>query len=301
MQPTLSLHDVHKSFATVRAVDGVSFEVYPGEIFGLLGPNGAGKTTTIRMIMDILRPDRGEIRVLGRTPREVRERVGYLPEERGLYPGMRVVDILVYLAELKGRSRAWAHRRAMQLLTEVNLEDRARSKVRELSRGMQQKVQFLAAIIHDPEICVFDEPFQGLDPVNLQLVKEIMRKLQRQGKTIILSTHQMNQVEALCNRIALINKGKLILYGDLQQIKEEHSPNIILLRANGHLPDIPGVARVEQRDGQFYLELQPGVSPQEVLARLVEARVPLLSFNVGLLPLEDIFVRVVKEMHHEPA
>lgn len=301
MQPTLSLKDVHKSYATVHAVDGVSFEVYPGEIFGLLGPNGAGKTTTIRMIMDILRPDRGEIQVLGLSPKAVREKVGYLPEERGLYPGMSVVDILVYLAELKGRPREWAYRRAMALLAEVALEDRARSKVRELSRGMQQKVQLLAAIIHDPALCVFDEPFQGLDPVNLQLVKEIMRRLQAQGKTIILSTHQMNQVEALCNRIALINKGRLILYGELQRIKEEHSPNIILLRANGDLPSIPGVARAEQRDGQYYLELAPNVSPQEVLATLVAAQVPILSFNVGLLPLEDIFVRVVKEMSHEPA
>ncbi len=302
MQPTLQLHDVHKSFATVRAVDGVSFEVYPGEIFGLLGPNGAGKTTTIRLIMDILRPDSGDIHVLGEAPAAVRERVGYLPEERGLYPGLRVVDMLVYLAELKGRPRAWARQRAVQLLRRVNLEDWAEAKVRELSRGMQQKVQFLAAIVHDPDVCVFDEPFQGLDPVNLQLVKEIVRDVQAEGKTIVLSTHQMNQVEALCTRIALINKGRVVLYGDLQKIKQEYSPNVILLRTEAPLPtSLTGVSRIEQRDGRYFLELGLGVSPQEVLRELVGAGTPLLSFEVGALPLEDIFVRVVKEGSHESA
>lgn len=300
MNQALYIRNLHKSYAAVRAVSGIDLDVYPGEIFGLLGPNGAGKTTTIRIVMDIIRPDEGEVRVLGEQPARVRHRVGYLPEERGVYPNMRVLDFLVYLAELKGRPRKWARQRAHQLLERVDLAHRAGSKVRELSRGMQQKIQFLAALIHDPDLIILDEPFQGLDPVNVQIVKEMMRELNAEGKTFVLSTHQMNQVEALCNRIALINHGRLVLYGDLQQIKREHSPNIVLLQASS-LPDLSDLARVSQRDGTYYLELNDGVSPQVVLKRLVDANVPVESFEVGRLPLEDIFVRVVKEAEHESA
>ncbi len=301
MSYALSVHELRKAYATVQAVDGVSFEVDRGEIFGLLGPNGAGKTTTIRIIMDILKPDAGEVKVLGTTPAAARERVGYLPEERGLYPNQRVLDVLVYLAELKGRPRDWARRRAEELLARVELADWAKAKVRELSRGMQQKVQFLASIIHDPDLCIFDEPFQGLDPLNVQLVKDIMRELQAQGKTIVLSTHQMNQVEALCNRIALINRGRVVLYGDLAQIKREHSPRIVSVQAAGPLPDLNGMAHVRQQNGQYFLELAPDTSPSAVLRQLVEAGVPVEAFAVETLPLEDIFVRVVKEENRELA
>jgi len=299
MEPALYLRNVHKWFGSVHAVDGVSLEVYPGEIFGLLGPNGAGKTTTIRMIMHILIPDEGEIRVLGRPPGETRERVGYLPEERGLYPHLKVVDHLVYLAELKGRPRAWARERALHLLERVGLADRTEAKVRELSRGMQQKIQFLAAIIHDPELCIFDEPFQGLDPVNLQLIKDIIRDLQQAGKTIVLSTHQMNQVEALCSRIAMIDHGRRVLYGTLEEIKQAHSPSVVLVRIKGALPQLPGVARVAQRDGTYYLELTSETSPTDVLAALLRRGLEVLYFEVGYLPLEEIFIRVVKEGNHE--
>ena len=301
MSYALSVHELRKAYATVQAVDEVSFEVDRGEIFGLLGPNGAGKTTTIRIIMDILKPDAGEVKVLGTTPAAARERVGYLPEERGLYPNQRVLDVLVYLAELKGRPRDWARRRAEELLARVELADWAKAKVRELSRGMQQKVQFLAGIIHDPDLCIFDEPFQGLDPVNVQLVKDIMRELQAQGKTIVLSTHQMNQVEALCNRIALINRGRVVLYGDLAKIKREHSPRIVSVQAAGPLPDLNGMAHVRQQNGQYFLELAPDTSPSAVLRQLVENGVPVEAFAVETLPLEDIFVRVVKEENRELA
>lgn len=294
MTYALSVRNLAKSYATVQAVDGVSFDVHRGEIFGLLGPNGAGKTTTIRIIMDILKPDAGEVTVLDTTPERARERVGYLPEERGLYPNQRVMDVLVYLAELKGRPRAWAKRRAQELLARVELTDWAKAKVRELSRGMQQKVQFIASIVHDPDLCIFDEPFQGLDPVNVQLVKEIMRELQVQGKTIVLSTHQMNQVEALCNRIALINKGRLVLYGDLDQIKRDYSPNIVTVRTAAPLPSLQGVVHVHSRDSHYVLELASDTSPQSVLEQLIAARVPVQSFAVETLPLEDLFVRVVK-------
>ncbi len=301
MTYALHVRDLRKAYATVQAVNGISLDVAQGEIFGLLGPNGAGKTTTIRIIMDILPADAGEVRVLGHPPREVRERVGYLPEERGLYPNMRVLDLLVYLAQLKGRSASWARKQAMEYLDKVGLADRRHAKVRELSRGMQQKVQFLAALIHDPDLLILDEPFQGLDPVNVQVVKDLMLELQARGKTIVLSTHQMNRVEALCSRIALINRGRLVLYGALDEIKREYSPNIVLLRTPGPLPDMASVAHVTQRDGMYYLELHEDVSPQEVLKRLVIANVPVEAFEVGRLPLEDIFVRVVKEAGYEPA
>ncbi len=301
MTYALSVRELRKAYATVQAVDGVSFEVDRGEIFGLLGPNGAGKTTTIRIIMNILKPDAGEVTVLGTSPASARERVGYLPEERGLYPNQRVLDVLVYLAELKGRPRDWARRRAEELLARVELSEWAKAKVRELSRGMQQKVQFLASIIHDPDLCIFDEPFQGLDPVNVQLVKDIMRELQARGKTIVLSTHQMNQVEALCNRIALINRGRVVLYGDLAQIKREHSPRIVSVQAAGPLPELNGMAHVRHQNGQYFLELAPNISPQVVLRQLVEAGVPVEAFAVETLPLEDIFVRVVKEENRELA
>ncbi len=301
MQPTLRLRHVHKRFVSVHAVNDVSLDVFPGEIFGLLGPNGAGKTTTIRMIMGIIFPDEGEIQVLGHKPVEVKERVGYLPEERGLYPNMRVLDFLVYLAELKGRPKRWARQRARHLLEKVGLIDRANMKIRALSRGLQQKVQFLSAIVHDPDLCVFDEPFQGLDPVNLQVIKEFIRELRAEGKTIILSTHQMNQVEALCNRIALINHGRLVLYGDLNEIKQKYSPNIVLVRSETPLPAIPGVIRQESRDGMYFLELAEDATPQAVLRELLDAGVNITYFEQGRLPLEDIFVRVVKEREHELA
>ncbi len=301
MRPTLLLRHVHKRFAAVHAVNDVSLEVFPGEIFGLLGPNGAGKTTTIRMVMGIFPPDEGEIRVFDLEPDKARERVGYLPEERGLYPNMRVVDFLVYLAELKGRPRPWARKRAHHLLERMELADRATSKIRELSRGMKQKVQFLGAIVHDPDLYVFDEPFQGLDPVNLLLVKDFLRELRAQGKTVVLSTHQMNQVEALCNRIALIHKGKLVLYGDLEEIKQTYSPNIVLVRSEADIPPLPGVVRREMRDGVHYLELAPHVRAQDILRQLVERGIPVDYFERGTLPLEDIFVRVVKEEIHELA
>jgi len=301
VQQVLQIRNLHKAYATVQAVDGISLEVHAGEIFGLLGPNGAGKTTTIRIVMDILHADTGEVSVLGLKPAQARERVGYLPEERGLYPNLRVVDMLVYLAELKGRPRSEARPRAMALLEQVGLADRASAKVKELSRGMQQKLQFLASIVHDPDLLILDEPFQGLDPINAQLVKDILSALQKEGKTIVLSTHQMNQVEALCMRIALIHRGRLVLYGDLADIKRRYAPNTIRISTPVPLPTLPGITRAAHQNGSYVLELASGVSPQDILRDLVEHKVPVETFEVGQIPLEEIFVRVVKEATDEPA
>jgi len=286
-----------KRYREVVAVDELSFEVSKGELFGLLGPNGAGKTTTIRIIMDILQPDEGEVTVLGARPADAKERVGYLPEERGLFRDVKVLDTLIYLAELKGVSRADARRRGWALLERVDLDEWADRKVKDLSRGMQQRLQFIASLVHDPDLLILDEPFQGLDPVNTERLKGFVDDLREAGKTIVLSTHQMNLVEALCDRILLIHHGRAVLYDHLDAIKEEHAPNTVRLRSRetvSHLAgEIPGVLLVEADDGAFNLTLDEGVDPQDVLRHLVERRIDVREFEVAPVPLEDIFVEVV--------
>lgn len=290
----LEARNVVKRYNGFTAVDDLSFEVYEGDIFGLLGPNGAGKTTAIRTIIDIFKPDEGTIRVLGQPPGVVRRRIGYLPEERGLYRDLKVLDVLVYLAELKGTSRPVAKEQALKWLERVELSEWGHRKVRDLSGGMQQKLQFVASVVHDPQLLILDEPFQGLDPINVDLLKGLIRELQRDGKTVMLSAHQMNLVEALCERILLIDDGKAVLYGSLDEIKRRHSPGTVRLRTSATLDDFPGVVRIEQRDDTLTLTLE-GITPQELLRTLVERDVPVESFEVATAPLEDIFIAVVKE------
>jgi len=292
-QKMLEVHNLVKRYNGFTAVDALSFEVYEGEIFGLLGPNGAGKTTAIRTIMDICRPDEGTVQVLGQPPGTARERIGYLPEERGLYRDLKVLEVLVYLAELKGTPRSVARPRALTWLERVELADWADHKVKDLSQGMQQKLQFVASLVHDPELLILDEPFQGLDPINVELGKGLIRELQGEGKTVVLSTHQMNLVEALCERILLINHGRAVLYGPLDEIKRRHAPHTVRLRTPAPLDALAGVARVEQRDDTFTLTLE-GITPQELLRTLVERNIPVEAFEVATVPLEEIFIAVVK-------
>ncbi len=287
------VEDLVKHYDDVVAVDQLSFEVEQGELFGLLGPNGAGKTTTIRIMMDILQPDAGRVSILGQRPAEAKERVGYLPEERGLYRDIKVLDTLVYLAELKGMSRTDARARGEGLLERVRLEDWADRKVKDLSRGMQQRLQFIASLVHDPDLLILDEPFQGLDPVNTERLKEFTDDMRGAGKTIVLSTHQMNLVEALCDRILLINRGRAVLYGHLDRIKEQNAPNTVRLRADRVPDELPGVVSKELDDGACHLTLDEGTDPQEVLRDLVERGVQVREFEVAPVPLEDIFVDVV--------
>lgn len=289
----IQIQDLVKRYGDVTAVDHLSFEVAQGEIFGLLGPNGAGKTTTIRVVMDILDPDGGRVTVLGQPPGQAKAQVGYLPEERGLYRNLKVLDTLVYLAELKGVDRREARERATALLERIQLEDWAGRKVRDLSQGMQQRLQFVASLVHDPEVLFLDEPFQGLDPVNAERIKDFIAQLQREGKTIVLSTHQMNRVEALCDRILLIDHGKAVLYGPLAEIKRAHAPNAIRVRAPHIPPDVPGVVEVAPDDGAFNLALGEGTAPQEVVRALLDRGVEVEAFEVAPVPLEDIFVAAV--------
>ena len=222
--PVLSARRLRKQYGSFIAVEDLTFDVYPGEIFGLLGPNGAGKTSTIRILMDIFKADSGEVELLGRPPGRSRERVGYLPEERGLYRDQRVTEVLVYLARLKGVDTATARQRVQAWLERVELADWGDKRIKELSRGMQQKVQFVASLIHDPDLLILDEPFQGLDPVNVELLKGLMRSQVSEGRSIVLSAHQMNLVEELCDRILLINEGRAVLYGTFETDKEGVRP-----------------------------------------------------------------------------
>jgi len=290
----LTAHNLVKRYDHFTAVDGLSFEVYQGEVFGLLGPNGAGKTTTIRIILDILKPDTGTVTVFGQPPGTARARIGYLPEERGLYRNLKVLDVLVYLAELKGTPHDIARQRALTWLERVDLADWIHHRVKDLSRGMQQKLQFVASLIHDPELLILDEPFQGLDPVNVALLKDLVRELQGEGKTVMLSAHQMNLVEALCDRILLIHRGKSVLYGPLDEIKRRYAPRAVRLRTPAPLEALPGVARIEGRDGDFTLTLDD-ITPQALLQALVTRGIPVEAFEVATAPLEEIFITVVRE------
>jgi ABC-2 type transport system ATP-binding protein len=292
-QVMLSVNQLVKCYGDFCAVDHLSFEVCAGEIFGLLGPNGAGKTTTIRTVMDIFKADEGQVSVLGRSPGAAREEVGYLPEERGLYRNQRVLDVLVYLGRLKGVPKAEARARAQHWLERVDLPEWGNHKIEDLSRGMQQKVQFVASLVHDPDLLILDEPFAGLDPVNVDLIKRLIRELQAEGKTVVLSAHQMNLVEALCDRILLINRGKGVLYGALAEIKRQYAPQTVRVRTPALPAHLPGVTHVEEHDGTYNLTLA-GTGPQELLAGLVAAGAPIEAFEVASVPLEDIFISVVQ-------
>ena len=271
----------------------MTFEVYPGEIFGLLGPNGAGKTSTIRILMDIFKADSGEVELLGSPPGRSRDRVGYLPEERGLYKDQRVREVLVYLARLKGVDTATALQRVEAWLERVELAEWGDKRVKELSRGMQQKVQFVASLLHDPELLILDEPFQGLDPVNVELLKGLMRSQISEGKSIVLSAHQMNLVEELCDRILLINEGRAVLYGPLKQIKRDYAPNSVRVRAVNLPNNLPGVASCDW-SGDVALLTLDGVGPQDLLSMLVARNIEVESFEQAAAPLNEIFVAVVQ-------
>lgn len=293
-EPAILVDQLYKAYAGVQAVQNLSFEVERAEIFGLLGPNGAGKTTTIRVLMDIVKADRGVAMVLGQAPGAVRDRVGYLPEERGLYRSLRVGESLIYLGQLKGMSRAAAQRRATELMARVELPGYMRKKVQELSRGMQQRVQLVASLMHNPDLVILDEPFQGLDPVNAERVRDVIRELKANGKTVVLSAHEMSQVEALCDRIALIDHGRAVLYGALADIKQQFAPNAIEISPPLALDGWPEVERTETRDKKQTVFLRPGLAPRDLLRKIFENGLPLDRFQRAEMPLEQIFITVVK-------
>jgi ABC-2 type transport system ATP-binding protein len=290
---TVKVSHVAKSFGDTQAVADVSFDVKRGEIFGLLGPNGAGKTTTIRLMLDIFKPDRGTVSILGGPmSEEKKERIGYMPEERGLYQDVPLERCLLYLASLKGLSKADARKRLRVLLERFDLAAHKGKKVKELSKGMQQKAQIINTIIHQPELVIIDEPFTSLDPINTQLVKDLMEELRNQGTTILMSTHQMHQVEELCDRILLIDEGRNVLYGELDQIQRDYSGHAVLVRVVGDLPEMAGVKAVTDHNGALKLTLSANTNPQDILQQLVN-RTVVEHFEIAVPTLDEIFIRTV--------
>ena len=291
----IETNNLTKRFDGLVAVDCLDMEVERGEIFGLLGPNGAGKTTTIRMLLDIIKPDEGSIRLLGHPPGpEAQERIGYLPEERGLYRDLKLLECLTYLAVLKGMDRKLVRKRAETLLEQVGLGGEGGSKVKALSKGMQQKAQLVATLVHDPELVILDEPFLGLDPISTEQVKELIWDLRERGKTVVLSTHMMNQVERMCDRILLINEGRRVLYGPLEEIKARYAQHAVLVRCSGSLEGLVGARRIDHRERDRLIVLEDDVSPQDILRQLVELEIPVQRFEVASPPLEEIFIQVVE-------
>ncbi len=292
----LAVKGIKKTFGTFRAVDGVSFEVGRGTIFGLLGPNGAGKTTTIRMIMSILLPDEGVVRVLGSENSHIeRHRMGYLPEERGLYRKMKVLDQLVFFGRSHGLSTGEARKKSVAWLERMELPGVQKKKLEELSKGMQQKVQFIAAVLHEPEILVLDEPFSGLDPINTQVLKDAVLEMNRKGSTIVFSTHNMEEAEKLCNGICLINKGKVLVSGDLGEIRRGYGKRSLIVEGEGELADIKKYDYVEHVDlyeNYAEVKMKPGEDPQQLLKELV-AKVKIRRFEIMEPTLRNIFIDLV--------
>jgi ABC-2 type transport system ATP-binding protein len=289
----ISLENVTKSYESVIAVSGVNLRVRQGAVLGLLGPNGAGKTTTIRMVMNILAPDEGSILVLGQPVSDkTRDSVGYLPEERGLYPRMKVRSLIVFFAALHGLSEDEADRRAREWLERFELSEWSEKKMVDLSKGMQQKVQFITAVLHRPPIVILDEPFSGLDPVNAATVKDIMLEMRDQGSTIILSTHRMEQVEKMCDSICLINHGRSVLDGDLRAIKQSYGKNTVHVEFTG--PDSflthPAIAAVDRFATGVEAKLQPGADPQEILKAAVQSGAQITRFELLEPSLNEIFI-----------
>ena len=293
---------VTKRFADHTAVDALSLSVPSGTIYGLLGPNGAGKTTSIRMIMDIYEPDEGSVRVLGTLSggRAHSAQIGYLPEERGLYPKMRVLDVLVFLAETKGVARKTARAKALEWLERLGLSERRLSKVSELSKGMQQKVQFISAVLHDPELVVLDEPFSGLDPVNRQVLLDTVLDYRRRGKTVLFSTHIMEHAEKLCDRLCIIARGKKLIDGTLADLKRTHGGKHVFVAFDGSqggaqqvFADRRLVARIQDFGQQVELELANGADAQEILRALVSSGARLSRFELASPSLHQIFIDLV--------
>ncbi len=302
MVNALEVQNITKKFGDFSAVEDLSFRIPAGTVYGLLGPNGAGKTTTIRMVMNIIIPDQGSVKVLNKTMDErMKERIGYLPEDRGLYPKMKVGELLLFLAEIKGLSRERARKASDFWLDRFDLADWKNKKVEQLSKGMQQKVQFIVTVLHDPELIILDEPFAGLDPVNTKLIKDIMLEMKEKGRTVVFSTHRMEQVEMICDNICLINKARLVLEGNLSRIKKQYGKNTAVLEYEGDggfIGSLPEVVKVDDYGKYMEIKLRENVDPQEVLSRIV-GRVRINRFEIQEPSLNAIFIEKVGDRHEQ--
>jgi len=300
LDTAICVEHVSKNYGSFRAVDNLSFEVYRGEIFAMLGPNGSGKTTTMRMILDILKPDSGAIEVLGGPLVEAtKDKIGYLPEERGLYRNVRVLEMMEYLGMLKGLSQREAHKRSMAMLERLELAEHSKKKVSELSKGMQQKIQFAVTVLHDPELIIVDEPFSGLDPVNTLSLKDLLMEFRQKGGTIVMSTHQMWQVEEMADRLLMINQGQQKLYGPVEEIRKQYALHAIVIEGQGNWASLPGVERVETTENgrkASLLYLKPATTTDDLLAAIAMSKdMSIERFELAVPSLNDIFIRVVED------
>lgn len=297
---TVAVHHLYKSYNGKPAVKDLSFSVAPGEMLGLIGPNGAGKSSTIKMILDFMKPDSGEIEIFGEAMTEAtKDRIGYLPEEKGLYKKLSALDQIIYLASLKGVDRATANERAHELLQRTGMFESRGKKIKEMSKGMGQMIQLIVTIVHDPELVILDEPFSGLDPVNTELLKNIVGDLRDEGKSIILSTHQMNQVEELCDRVLMINHGSAVLYGGMQEIRTRFRKKTLMVDVDGELPAVPGVVDTVPHRDATELVLAPGTTPQSVLDALRERGAAVNRFEITTPTLHDIFIKLAGESNEQ--
>src|SRR5512142_192259 len=297
MSEILEVRNVVKTFDTVRAVDGVSFTVRRGTITGLLGRNGAGKTTTIRMITGIFMPDSGSIewRSTAASGAAFRDNIGYLPEERGLYKQMKIVELLLFLAEIKGKKAAGVRPSIERWLERFELTDKRDAKLEELSKGNQQKVQLIATLLHDPELIILDEPQSGLDPVNMVLVRNLLRELRDEGRTILLSTHMMGEAEKMADDIVLIHRGKVVLDGSLEDVRASYGRNTLQLDYDGDgefLGGLPNVSHATINNHSAELTLGDSTDPQQILEAAV-GRLRIRRFEIGSASLEEIFIEKV--------
>jgi len=294
-EPIVDVQGVRKKFGNVTAVNDVTFNVVNGEIFGLLGPNGAGKTTILRLVLDIFKPDRGEITVLGGAMNEAKlAKIGYMPEERGLYQDVHLEKCLVYLAVLKGLPKKEARSRISEYLERFDLSAYRRKPIKELSKGMQQKAQIIATLVHEPQLIVVDEPFSGLDPVNTKMVKDILGDLRDKGTAIIMSTHQMHQVEELCDRILLIDHGRTLLHGEINSVRTQYAGNSVFVRTSEALPTLEGVVQIEAHNDAQKLTLSANTEPKTILNQLIAAEIQVEWFEIAIPTLDEIFIQVVQ-------
>jgi ABC-2 type transport system ATP-binding protein len=289
----VEVNHLFKSYSGKVAVNDLSFSVVPGEILGLIGPNGAGKSTTIKTILDFIKPDSGEVILFGESLNDRnKNQLGYLPEERGLYKKLPAIDLIIYLASLKGMDRHSAEEKADTLLDQTGMLSNRKMKIEEMSKGMGQMIQLIVTIIHDPKLIILDEPFSGLDPVNTDLLKRMLLNLMDGQKAIILSTHQMNKVEELCDRILMIHKGRSVLYGGLKDIKSKHRGHSVFINVDGELVDIPGVIDRRSHKNSLELVLDNATTPQHILEQLLDQGINVNRFEVSMPSLNEIFLKI---------
>lgn len=294
----VEVNHLYKSYTGKRAVEDLSFSVDPGEILGLIGPNGAGKSSTIKIILDFMKPDSGEVKIFGQQMDEAcKNQIGYLPEEKGLYKKLTAIDLILYFASLKGMDKSSAKEKADVLLRRTGMFESRKKKIKEMSKGMGQVIQFIVTIIHDPKLIIMDEPFSGLDPVNTELMKNIVSDLRNDGKAIILSTHQMNQVEEICDRVLMVNDGSEVLYGSIEEVKARFRQHSVQVNVEGEIGDLPGVIEKKLNKDSVELVLATDTTPQIILDRMREQGININRFEVKTPSLNEIFLNIAGGDH----